>query len=378
MSKDYLAINAGRVVFTKFDPDTGALSIMPEDKRICTEACDGITRSKTLNTYEIADGNSNYPAGIYDTGMTYAVGINFTTLNTATLAFLQGTAVTKGSGNIKEVASLVIPTESPYEVELLGNTIGDLVVLDTESNLFALEVSAPSAKQFSVASGVAGTKQAMEKSVTAVATTAGTATITITAAGSAALVGGKAVEVNLTDVDADTNADEIRSVLLSDPDVSAYFDIGGVAAEIVLTRKIAAITESEAFDFTLDTVIGIVLGSTTSVAGVAAIPSKLTFNLADAGSPIMVEYTFEATEVESYDINENGTHPAVQVEIIHETMSVDKTKKYKNNSIVNKMTLTGNIDENLARQHAPTTLNFNAIKPLGSNVVRNKKTSIPL
>ena len=40
MSKDFLAINAGRVIFTKFDPLTGALSTDPKDKRICTETCD--------------------------------------------------------------------------------------------------------------------------------------------------------------------------------------------------------------------------------------------------------------------------------------------------------------------------------------------------
>lgn len=263
MSKDYLAINAGRVVFTKFDPDTGAVSTKPEDKRICTEACDGITRSKTLNTYEIPDGNSNYPAGIYDTGMAYTIGINFTTLNSATLAFLQGTAVTKAAGNIKEVASIVVPMESPYEVDLLGTVVGDPTVLDAE--------------------GVALTKTA----------TTGT------------------------------------------PDATEFEVVAGT-------------------------------------------PDKITFNAAEAGKPLMIEYVFSAAEVESYDIDENGTHPAVQVEIIHETMSVDKTKKYKNNSIINKMTLSGNIDENLARQHAPTTLTFNAIKPLGSKVVRNKKTEIPL
>lgn len=263
MSKDYLAINAGRVVFTKFDPDTGALSIKPEDKRICTEACDGITRSKALNTYEIPDGNSNYPAGIYDMGMTYTIGINFTTLNTATLAFLQGSAITKGAGKIKEIASLVIPMEAPYEIDLLGTVDGVPTVLDAEGTAFTATstTGSPAIKEFEV---VAGT------------------------------------------------------------------------------------------------------------------PDKITFNADDAGKPIMVEYVFEAVEVESYDIDENGTHPAVQVEIIHETMSVDKTKKYKNNSIINKMTLSGNIDENLARQHAPTTLTFNAIKPLGSKVVRNKKTEIPL
>lgn len=378
MSKDYLAINAGRVVFTKFDPDTGAVSTKPEDKRICTEACDGITRSKTLNTYEIPDGNSNYPAGIYDTGMAYTIGINFTTLNSATLAFLQGTAVAKAAGNIKEVASIVVPMESPYEVDTLGVIVGTPAILDNENNAFAKATGVPGVGQFKVTAGTEGTKQSIAKTVTTATTTTGDANITITAAGHHALVEGKTVTVTLTESDENTNASEIRSVLRADPDISNYFDIGGTNAEVKLTRKVAAEAESESFDFELDSAVGAVLGTTVAVAGVATVKGKIGFNVADAGRPITLEYIFSATEVEGYDIDENGTHPAVQVEIIHETMSVDKTKKYKNNSIINKMTLSGNIDENLARQHAPTTLTFNAIKPLGSKVVRNKKTEIPL
>ena len=266
MSKDFLAINAGRVIFTKFDPLTGALSTDPKDKRICTETIDGITRSKSIQTYDIPDGNSNYPAGTYETGVTYNVGINFTTLNTETLAFLQSAKITKAAGTIKAVIQAVIPFETPYEIVALGKIVGDPTILDSESVSFtkATEPATPTAKQFGV---VVGTEPA---------------------------------------------------------------------------------------------------------------PDKIVFNEADKGKPITMEYVFNATEVEGYDIEENAIHPAVQIEIIHETLSVDKTKKYLNNSIVNKATLTGNIDENLAKQHAATTLNFAAIKPNGTKVVRNKKTEIPL
>lgn len=265
MSKDYLAINAGRVILTKVDPITGALSKDPKDKRICTETCDGITRQKTLNTYEIPDGNSNYPAGLYETGVVYNIGINFTTLNSATLAFLQNAELKTGAGTVRELIDTMIPMEAPYEIEALGKIVGNPTVLDSESKPF-------------------------EKGE------------------------GETLEA----------------------------------------------------------------GKFKVVAGSGDSKDKITFNEADAGKPITLEYVFEAAEVESYDIDENHINPVVQIEIIHETLSKDKTKRYKNNSTISRAQLTGNIDENLARQHAPSTLNFQAIKPAGTKVVMNKKTEIPL
>jgi len=265
MSKDYLAINSGRVIFTKIDPLTGALSTKPEDKRICTETCDGITRSKALNTYEIPDGNSNYPAGIYETGVTYNVGINFTTHNTATLAFLQNSKITNAAGTIKELVETMIPMEAPYEIEALGKIVGTPTVLDSESVPFE-----------------------------------------------------------------ESETEEL---------VAGEFDL---------------------------------------VTGTAPAKDKIVFAAADAGKTVFIEYVFEAAEVEAYDVEENHINPTVQIEIIHETLSKDKTKRYKNNSTISRAQLSGNLDENLNKQHAPSTLNFTAIKPAGTKVVNNKKTEIPL
>lgn len=265
MSKDYLAINSGRVILTKVDPLTGALSTKPEDKRICTETCDGITRSKALNTYEIPDGNSNHPAGIYETGVTYNVGINFTTLNSATLAFLQNSKITNSSGTMKEFVETMIPLEAPYEIEALGKIVGTPTVLDSESKPFEkAELEEPAAGEYDI-------------------------------------------EV-----------------------------------------------------------------------GVEPANDKFVFSSADAGKVVFLEYVFEADEIEAYDIDENHVNPTVQIEIIHETLSKDKTKRYKNNSIISRAQLSGNLDENLKKQHEPTTLTFTAIKPAGSKVVMNKKTEIPL
>jgi hypothetical protein len=266
MSKDYLAINSGRVIFTKIDPLTGALSTKSEDKRICTETCDGITRSKALNTYEIPDGNSNYPAGIYETGVTYNVGINFTTHNTATLAFLQNSKITNAPGTIKELVETMIPMEAPYEIEALGKIVGTPTVLDSESEPFTKAVA---------------------------------------------------------------------------PDAPAE-------------------------------------GEYDIEVGIEPAKDKFIFAADDAGKTVFIEYVFEAAEVEAYDVEENHINPTVQIEIIHETLSKDKTKRYKNNSTISRAQLSGNLDENLNKQHAPSTLNFTAIKPAGTKVVNNKKTEIPL
>lgn len=271
MSKDFLAINAGRVILTKVDPMTGALSTKPEDKRICTETCDGITRKKTLNTYEIPDGNSNYVAGVYEEGITYAIGVNFTTLNTATLAFLQNSEIKKGAGTIKELVETMVPMEAPYELEALGKIVGVPTVLDSESQPFEV-VSDPEE--------------------------------------------GEPVE---------PTTNEFKVVSATGPD-----------------------------------------------------KDKIAFSEEDAGKVIFLEYVFESEEVESYDIDENHINPTVQIEIIHETLAKDKTKRYKNNSTISRAQLTGDIDENLAKQHAASTLNFTAIKPAGTKVVMNKKTEIPL
>lgn len=266
MSKDYLHINAGMVIFTKYDPLTGALSTDPKDKRICTETVDGITRKKTLNTYEIPNGNSNYPAGVYETGVAYNIGINFTTLNSETLAFLQNSEITKGAGQMKELVQTSIPAVAPFEIVALGKIVGDPTILDSESTPFteALSPETPESMEYAVVPGTGDEKD------------------------------------------------------------------------------------------------------------------KIVFSAEDAGKPITLEYEFEADEIEAYDIDKNAINPVVQIEIIHETLSRDKTKRYKNNSIISRAQLTGDIDENLARQHAPTTLNFTAIEPVGSKVVKNRKTEIPL
>lgn len=126
----------------------------------------------------------------------------------------------------------------------------------------------------------AGVKQAMIKKVTAKATTGGDATVTITAAGSVALADGKAITVTLDTTSTTTNATSIREAVAADADVAAYFTVGGTGTTIILTRKVAAVSEYESFDFALSTAVAAAMGETVGVDGIPDVKMR---------TPIFVE-----------------------------------------------------------------------------------------
>lgn len=114
-----------------------------------------------------------------------------------------------------------------------------------------------------------GVKQSMAKTVTTGATAAGDATVKITAAGSEALAGGKAVTVTLAMGTATATATAIETALKADTDVAAFFDVTRSTATVTLTAKVPTDNDSTMkIEFTAGTT-GAVMGDTTDVAGVA-------------------------------------------------------------------------------------------------------------
>lgn len=114
-----------------------------------------------------------------------------------------------------------------------------------------------------------GTKQSMAQTITTGATTAGDATVTVTAAGSEALAGGKAVTVTLTTGTATATATAIEAALKADADVAAFFDVTRSAATITLTAKVPADNDDTMKIAFAAGETGAVMGDTTDVAGVA-------------------------------------------------------------------------------------------------------------
>lgn len=378
MSKNAIKINAGKVKMTKYNLLTGALSTDPKDIRICTETVQEIQKRKSFDTYELPDGNSDYPMGIYEKGVKYDVSLIFSDMSTETIAFLNNAEIKSASGVVKEIANVVVPLASPYEVELIGNVYGTPNVIDTNNFGWGKVTTTPNVNEFKVVDGTLGTKQSMATKVTDAATEAGKVEVTVKASGSPALANGKAIEIDVTNSDVNTNALEIRTALQSDRDVADYFDISGEDANIVLTRKVIAANEVESFVFDNNLVAGIALDTVVPTAGVKTIPAKMVFNAANAGTPITIEYDFNADAIETYLEKKTSLLPILLIEIVHETLSSDKTKKFKNNAIFKRMQYTGSFDETLKREHSPETLLFTTIRPDGDDVVENKKVEIAL
>lgn len=264
LSKNTIKINSGKLKMTKYDPMTGALSTKPEDIRLCTETVQEIQKKKSVDTYELPDGNSDYPMGIYEKGVKYDVSVIMSDMSDETKAFLNNTTLAKGSGTMKDIIETAVPSVAPYEIALLGKVSGTPIVVDANNEKWSLEETTLATKKFKLTPGV-------------------------------------------------------------DP-----------------------------------------------------APDKLTFDASDAGKPIHIEYNFEADSIESYSEKRTSLLPVILLEIVHETMSSDKTKKFKNNTILKKMQYTGSFDETLKREHSPETLAFVAVRPNGIDVAENKKFEIPI
>jgi len=369
-------INAGKAKMTKFDPATSGLSSAAADIRVLTETISKIELLESIDSYELPDGNSSYPMGKYPTAAKTEVNITFSSMSDTTLAYIKNVALETVSETMHITKDDKVPEASPYEIVALGNIAGTPIIMDANNQRMTKVASAPAINQFSVTAGTTGTKQSMSKTVTTKAATGGTATITVTAAGSPALVAGKAIAVTLSTVDVNTNASEVRSVLQSDPDIAAYYDVSGASAEVILTRKVAAASESASIAFTLGTAVAFVMGSTTTVAGVADVPAKLVFNAANASAPITYDYDFNATGILKYSTDANPTFPQMRMDISYETSSEDQVATFLNNSIIYKLQPDGSVSNVKARQHEPITLKFTVVKPDGAKVMHNAKVRI--
>lgn len=88
-----------------------------------------------------------------------------------------------------------------------------------------------------------GTKQAETATIVGTIGDAGNAKITVTAAGMSNSPKDVAVAVDALD-DAAAVAGKARTALAADPDVSAFFDVSGAGADIILTRKAAAANDA--------------------------------------------------------------------------------------------------------------------------------------
>lgn len=134
-----------------------------------------------------------------------------------------------------------------------------------------------------------GTAQSRKFTVTAGATAAETATVTVTAAGMTGSPKAVAVPLLVADDTAAEVATKIRTALTNDAAVAALFTVGGADAEVILTKKVIA-----AYDSTFD--IAFAAGTTGATAG-ADVENTASVTMADTnyiGATSIADATVQA------------------------------------------------------------------------------------
>jgi hypothetical protein len=147
---------------------------------------------------------------------------------------------------------------------------------------------------------VHGVKQIETATIVATITTAGNAKITVTAAGMGNSPKEIAVPVLLGD-DAAAVAVAVRSVLTSDPDVSAFFTVAGAGADIILTAKVAAANDVSMNIASIDDTCA---GITAAANSADTLAGNHTMKITDSANGLAIFKTADTIRVRGSALND--------------------------------------------------------------------------
>lgn len=142
---------AGKIVFRKY-AGTGALSdnFITNNGRV-----QSIAPNVNIATTDLADGNSDFPVGVYDTGKSGQVVVTMATFQPELYAALMGSEFKTNPTDTLWATDkeITIPESSPYVVSLSPHTpksAGTIILVDKEGSPFVEVASSPSTGEFSV------------------------------------------------------------------------------------------------------------------------------------------------------------------------------------------------------------------------------------
>lgn len=141
---------AGKIVLRKYGSD-GKLS----DEFIAGNGTvQSIAANVSIATTELADGNSDFPMGVYDTGKTGQIVVTMSSFQPTLYAALMGSDIQEKANDYMWAADKesTIPSESPYEIELdyTPRSGGSIVVVDKDASPFVKTESVTGEGQFAV------------------------------------------------------------------------------------------------------------------------------------------------------------------------------------------------------------------------------------
>ncbi len=148
-------LKSGKLVLIKYNSD-GTVTPSASTMIAGNGTVQSIAANVNIATTELADGNSDWPMGVYDTGKNGQITVTMSSFQPELYAALIGAAVedevNAGMWSAEEEHS--VPSESPYTATLAHayNGTGTIVIVGEDASPYAKVASNPSTGQFSVSS----------------------------------------------------------------------------------------------------------------------------------------------------------------------------------------------------------------------------------
>ena len=141
---------SGKIVFRKFS----AAGVLSNNFIVNNGTVQTIAANVNIATTELADGNSDFPMGVYDTKKSGQLVVTMSSFQPELYAALMGSGVEMSAQDDLWAADqeIGIPGSSPYVVALTHapKTGGTIILVDNEGSPFIKQASAPAEGQFSV------------------------------------------------------------------------------------------------------------------------------------------------------------------------------------------------------------------------------------
>lgn len=148
---------AGKLMLTKYVNGVPVRSA--ENSYFRNGAVQSIVPSITVNTTELPDGNSDWPAADVDTGKSGTITVNLSYMPIELYAFLMGTTVEDLTSTPMPVIDqeLTIPSVSPFEVNLghAPDTTRPIILVGQDASAWTKVASSPAQGQYAISASTA-------------------------------------------------------------------------------------------------------------------------------------------------------------------------------------------------------------------------------
>jgi len=148
---------AGKLSLTKYVE--GMLEHIPKNMCVRNGVVQSIQDTSTFNTVDMPDGNSDWPMGVYDTGVSSQILVTMSSYVAELHAYLLGVSVEDLQSTNMRIndEEILVPDVSPYSVKLKHAPNDNMtpILVNEDGSPFVKVSSSPEMGQFAVSTNVA-------------------------------------------------------------------------------------------------------------------------------------------------------------------------------------------------------------------------------